>query len=58
MVNESGKKLTRKQEDKRIANQLHHLKVNLIQIKKDDEKGEQKIKKLDERMEELNKKLP
>lgn len=37
-VKNEGNKLTRNSQDKKIAQELHHLKTNLIQSKKDEEK--------------------
>ena len=45
-MNSEGNKLSKKSEEKKIAQDLHHLKTNLIQAKKEDEKGIEKVDKL------------
>lgn len=56
MKNE-GNKLSKKGEDKRLAQELHHLKTLLIQGKKDEEKHEEKIAKLEEQSYDLDSKI-
>ena len=52
-VNSAGKKLSRKDIEKKIAQELHQIKTMLIQVKKDEEKQEQKLEKLDKMLEQL-----
>ena len=46
-VKNEGNKLSKNSQDKKIAQELHHLKSDLIQSKKDQEKQIEKIEKLD-----------
>lgn len=52
-INNEGNKLSKKSEEKKMAQELHHLKTTLIQAKKDDEKGIEKVDKLNEQIEDL-----
>ena len=53
-VKNEGNKLSKNSQDKKIAQELHHLKSDLIQSKKDEEKQIEKIEKLDQQHSSLN----
>ena len=46
-VNNEGNKLSKKDNDKKIMQEMQNVKTMLVQTKKDDEKGTEKIQKLD-----------
>ena len=52
-INNEGNKLSKKSEEKKMSQELHHLKTTLIQAKKEDEKGIEKVDKLNEQIDDL-----
>lgn len=55
-VDNEGKKLSKQDVEKKIAQELHQIKTMLIQVKKDEEKYEERLRKLDTMIEELQSK--
>ena len=52
-VNSDGKKLSKQEVQKKIAQDLHQIKTMLIQTKKEEEKQEAKLEKLDKMLQDL-----
>jgi uncharacterized membrane-anchored protein YjiN (DUF445 family) len=50
-VNSEGNKLSRKDVEKKMAQELHQIKTQLIQTKKEDDKQESKLEKLTKMLE-------
>jgi hypothetical protein len=55
-VNSEGNKLSKQEVERRIAQELHQIKLMLIQTKKEEEKNETKLEKVEKMAEELESK--
>lgn len=55
-VNSEGNKLSKQEVERRIAQELHQIKLMLIQTKKEEEKNEAKLEKVEKMAEELESK--